>query len=48
MSLTRLSLAGNTLPNPGPRQVWSKQIQESRKFCIQCTVVTKVMVNLLR
>jgi len=35
MSLTKLSLAGNNLPNSRPRKVWSKQIQESR-FFLQC------------
>jgi len=32
MSLTKLSLAGNNFPNPSPWKVWSKKIQESRKF----------------
>jgi len=32
MSLTKLSLAGNDIPNPSPRKVWLKIIQESRKF----------------
>jgi len=32
MLLTKLSLAGNNLPSPSPRKVWSKQIQESRIF----------------
>ena len=36
MSITKLSLAGNNLPNPSPWKVWSKQIQESRNFSLQC------------
>jgi len=32
MSLTKLFLAGNNLPSPSPRKVWSKQIQESGTF----------------
>ena len=36
MSLTKLSLAGNNLPGLSPRKVWSKKIQESRNFCLQC------------
>jgi len=32
MSLTKLSMAGNNLPSPNARKVWSKQVQESRKF----------------
>jgi len=32
MSLTKLILAGNNLAISSPRKVWSKQIQESRKF----------------
>jgi len=31
MSITKLSLAGNDLPNHSPKKVWSKQIQESNK-----------------
>jgi len=38
MSVTKLSLAGNNLPNPSPRKVWSKQIQESRTFFLQCNL----------
>ena len=38
MSLTKLSLAGKNLPNPSTRKVWSKQIQESRKFFLQCSI----------
>jgi len=40
MSLTKLSLAGNNLPNPSPWKVWSKQIQESHQFLLQCTLPT--------
>jgi len=36
MSLTKLSLAGNDLPIPSSWKVWSKEIQESRKFLLQC------------
>ena len=36
MSLTKLSLAGNNVPNPSPREVWSKIIQESRNISLQC------------
>ena len=32
LSLTKLSLAGNNVLIPCPRKVWSKKIQESRKF----------------
>jgi len=32
MSLTELSLAGNNLPNPSPREVRPKKIQESLNF----------------
>jgi len=38
MSLTKLSLAGNNLPIPSPRKDWSKQIQESLKFLLQCSL----------
>jgi len=38
MSLTKLSLAGINLPNPSPRKVWSKQIQEPGKFFLRCTL----------
>jgi len=34
--LTKLSLAVNNLPCPSPRKVWSKQIQESYTFFLQC------------
>jgi len=30
--ISKLSLAGNNLPGPSPRKVWSKKIQESRTF----------------
>jgi len=33
--LQKLSLAGNNIPIPRPRKVWSKQIQESRNFFLQ-------------
>jgi len=36
MSLTKLSLANNDLPSPSPRNFWSKQIQESRIYFLQC------------
>jgi len=36
MSLTKLSLAGNNKLIPRPRKVWSKHIQESRNFFLQC------------
>jgi len=32
ISLTKLSLAGNNLPNPSPWKIWSWKIQESRNF----------------
>jgi len=35
MSLAKLSLIGNNLPSP--RKVWSKKIQESRTFFLQCS-----------
>jgi len=34
---TKLSLAGNTLPSPSSRKVWSEKIKESRNFFVQCT-----------
>jgi len=43
MSLTKLSLAGNNLANRSPRKVWSKEIQESRKSFLQCTVYVSVL-----
>jgi len=38
MSLTKLSLAGNNVPNPSPRKVWSKIIQESRNIFYSVTM----------
>jgi len=40
MSLTKLSLAGNNVPNPSPLKVWSKIIQESCNIFLQCRVVS--------
>jgi len=43
MSLTKLPLAGNILPTPSPRKVWSKQIQESCKFVYNVDGLGKIV-----
>ena len=43
----RNTLVGNNIPIPRPREVWSKQIQESRIFFLQCVPKT-VYVNYIK
>ena len=39
MSLTKLSMAGNNVPNSSPGKIWSKIFQESRIIFLQCRAV---------